>query len=206
MHTFTIGFEDGERSNETDDARETACRFGADHTERIITAKDYEDYYERYLWDLEEPVGNETAAAFYFVSQLASEQVKVALTGQGADEPWAGYHRYIGAKLSGIYSSLPRGLSEGVIRPLVTRFAKDEKLRRGVVALSEPDMLTRLVKVYSFYSAEMKSRLFQPWILERHFSRRLRGKAVAPAFTAGGCRVRSDDPDDLCRYPGKFTG
>lgn len=166
VHTFTIGFEDGERSNETDDARETACRFGADHTERIITAKDYEDYYERYLWDLEEPVGNETAAAFYFVSQLASEQVKVALTGQGADEPWAGYHRYIGAKLSGIYSSLPRGLSEGVIRPLVTRFAKDEKLRRGVVALSEPDMLTRLVKVYSFYSAEMKSRLFQPWILE----------------------------------------
>jgi len=61
---------------------------------------------------------------------------------------------------------LPRGLSEGVIRPLITRFAKDEKLRRGVVALSEPDMLTRLVKVYSFYSAEMKSRLFQPWILE----------------------------------------
>jgi len=164
VRTFTIGFEDGERSNETDDAREWANHFGANHTEMIVTAKDYLEYYHRYLWDLEEPVGNESAAAFNFVSSIACQKVKVALTGQGADEPWAGYHRHLGAKLSEVYSRLPHLMTEQMLRPLVTQLAKGERLLRGVESLSEADILTRLVKIYSFYSAEMKSKLFQPWV------------------------------------------
>jgi len=164
IHTFTIGFEEGESSNETDDARKMANDFGADHEEMIVGPRDYQDYYERYLWDLEEPVGNESAAAFYFVSLIASKKVKVALTGQGADEPWAGYNRYIGIKLSEYYKQLPRAVTQGMIRPMITRFAKDERLRRGVVALDEPDTLARMVKIYSFYNAQMKAQLFQPWV------------------------------------------
>jgi len=166
IYTFTLGFEHGERSNETEDARELAAFFGASHTELIIGPQDYQKYYERYLMDLEEPVGNETAAAFYFVSKMASEKVKVALTGQGADEPWAGYPRYIGAALSGTYSRLPRILTEKLIQPIVLHSVKNERLRRGVNSLSEPDNLRRFVKVYSFYSTEMKSHLFRPWLLE----------------------------------------
>src|SRR5260370_10186453 len=142
VHTFTIGFEDGEKSNETEDARSIAEQFGAEHDEMIVRAKDYEDYYERYLWDIEEPVGNETAAAFYFVSMIASRKVKVALTGQGADEPWAGYHRYIGVKLSELYSRLPHFLTDHLIRPAVDRFAKNERARRAAFSLNERDVLT----------------------------------------------------------------
>jgi asparagine synthase (glutamine-hydrolysing) len=167
IHTFTIGFEQGEESNETDDARRMAQRFGADHSEMIVGPQDYQNYYERYMWDLEEPVGNETAAAFYFVSLIASRKVKVALTGQGADEPWAGYDRYIGIKLSEIYRRLPRALTRHVILPMVQRFSTDERLRRGVVALDEPDVLTRLVKIYSFYDSAMKAKLFQPWVRQQ---------------------------------------
>src|SRR5262249_35620588 len=166
VRTFTIGFEDGDRSNETQDARAIAQQFGADHHELIVQAKDYEDYYERYLWDIEEPVGNETAAAFYFVSMIASSKVKVALTGQGADEPWAGYHRYIGVKLSEFYSRLPRFLTDSVVKPAIDRFAKNERARRAVFSLSEADVLTRFVKIYSFYDSEMKARLFQDWLKE----------------------------------------
>jgi asparagine synthase (glutamine-hydrolysing) len=166
VHTFTIGFENGEQSNEIKDAQEMARQFGADHTEMIVGPKDYENYYERYLKDLEEPVGNETAAAFYFVSLLASRNVKVALTGQGADEPWAGYHRYLGARLSEVYSKLPYFLTNCVVRPFIQQFAKNEKLRRGAVSLNERDVLTRFVKMYSFYDSEMKSQLFLPWLAE----------------------------------------
>ena len=166
VHTFTIGFEDGERTNETDDARDLARRFGADHSEMVVAAKDYRHYYERYLWDVEEPVGNETAAAFYFVSALASRKVKVTLSGQGADEPWAGYGRHLGAKLSRYYSRLPDAITKGVVRPLVERFARGETLRRGAAALGEPDALSRFVKIYSFLTAEMKERLFLPWLRE----------------------------------------
>jgi asparagine synthase (glutamine-hydrolysing) len=164
VRTFTIGFEDGEKSNETDGARALAKRFGTEHDEMIVGAADYEKYFDRHLWDLEEPLGNETAAAFYFVSQIASRKVKVALTGQGADEPWAGYHRYIGVKLSQLYSRVPGFVTNGMIRPFIESTSKNERLRRGVAALSEPDVLSRMIKIYSFYSAEMKSRLFQPWV------------------------------------------
>jgi asparagine synthase (glutamine-hydrolysing) len=165
IRTFTIGFAGGEKSNETDDARRIAAQFGAQHEEMIVSAADYQKYYERYLWDLEEPVGNESAAAFYFVSLIASRQVKVALAGQGADEPWAGYHRYIGVKLSELYSRLPRVISDGLCRPVVERYAKNERWLRGVASLGERDMLTRLISIYSFYTPEMKTQLFQPWLL-----------------------------------------
>ena len=167
IHTFTIGFDGGERSNETDDARATAIRYGADHTEMIVSARDYENYYQRYLWDLEEPVGNETAAAFYFVSQIASRKVKVALSGQGADEPWAGYDRYKGVKFSQFYSKLPHFLTDGMVRPLVSRVSRNEKLRRAAESLDESDVLSRFVKIYSFYTSAMKEKLFSPWLKQR---------------------------------------
>ena len=165
VHTFTIGFEGGEASNETDDARAIANRFGADHSEMILGPRDYERYYERYLWDLEEPVGHEPAVAFYFLSLLASQKVKVVLCGQGADEPWAGYHRYIGIKLSQLYANLP-GSVTGAIRRLVDRFGSNERLIRGAHSLAERDVLTRILKVYSFFNAGMKEQMFQPWLRE----------------------------------------
>jgi asparagine synthase (glutamine-hydrolysing) len=166
VHTFTIGFEQGEHSNETDDARAAASRYGTDHTEMIVSPRDYERYYERYLWDLEEPVGNETAAAFYFVSLIARQKVKVVLTGQGADEPWAGYDRYKGVKLSQIYSRLPNFVTGYMVRPLVGRFSSNEKVRRAAESLDEQDLLSRFIKIYSFYTSGMKEKLFQPWIRE----------------------------------------
>jgi asparagine synthase (glutamine-hydrolysing) len=164
VHTFTIGFEQGGSLNETDDAREMAGRFGAEHAEMIVGPEDYQRYYDRYLWDLEEPVGNETAAAFYFVSLLASQRVKVALTGQGADEPWAGYNRYLGIKLSETYTHLPSFLTQGLLARIPDRFTRNERIKRGLASLHERDVLTRFIKVYSFFNASMKERLFQPWV------------------------------------------
>lgn len=208
IRTFTIGFEDGAQTNETDDAREMAKRFGATHLEMMVTARDYQQYYDRYLWDIEEPVGNETAAAFYFVSALAKQSVKVALTGQGADEPWAGYGRHLGAKLSGYYSRLPGALTDQIVRPLVDRFARKETIRRAAISLSEPAVLSRFVKIYSFYDSGMKEQLFQPWIRQQISTDGAEAReALAPLY--GDVRTldpltqilymdtRSNLPDDL---------
>lgn len=161
VQAFTIGFEGGEKTNEVEDARSLARMFGADHYSMVVKPEDYLKYYENYLWDLEEPVGNETAAAFYFVSKIARKKVKVALAGQGADEPWAGYDRYLGAKLSTLYSQMP-SMVTGPLASFVSRIpGRFERLKRGVSSLSEPDMLTRFTKMYSFFSAEMKQQLFK---------------------------------------------
>jgi asparagine synthase (glutamine-hydrolysing) len=161
IRAFTIGFEGGEKTNEVDDARALAQMFGAAHEFMMVSPEDYTKYYERYLWDLEEPVGNETAAAFYFVSRLAQPSVKVALAGQGADEPWAGYDRYLGAKLSTVYSRLPSVVSATVANVMTRVPGRFERLKRGASALGEPDVLTRFAKMYSFFSAGMKRRLFR---------------------------------------------
>lgn len=160
VRTFTVGFEAGEKSNEVNDASHLAQMFQAEHNHMMITADDYMAYYERYMWDLEEPVGNETAAAFYFVSKITSGQVKVALTGQGADEPWAGYHRHLGAKLSFFYNKLPTFATKRMAPAFSALFPRNERLKRGVASLHERDPLERLVRIYSFFSLEMKSRLF----------------------------------------------
>lgn len=83
VQAFTVGFVAGERTNEVTQARDMANAFGAQHTDCMIGPEDYQTYFERYLADLEEPVGDETAAAFYFVSRLSARQVKSVLCGAG---------------------------------------------------------------------------------------------------------------------------
>jgi len=161
VQAFTIGFEGGEKTNEVEDARSMARQFGADHHFQMLGPDDYMKYYDRYMGDLEEPVGNETAAAFYFVARMTAQKVKVALTGQGADEPWAGYDRYRGVKLSNIYSRLPGALTGNLERVVGKLPGRLERFKRGLASLSEPDMLTRFAKVYSFFGADMKAQLFR---------------------------------------------
>ncbi len=160
LHTFTIGFSDGEKTNENADARALAEKFGAIHHEMIVSPEDYLRYFKNYLWDIEEPVGNETAAAFHFVSRLASRNVKVVLTGQGVDEPWAGYHRHLGVKLSTLYSRLPEVVTN-TVRRVVNKLPRNERLKRGVASLDEPDMLSRFAKIYTFFDIDMKNKLFK---------------------------------------------
>ena len=208
VQAFTIGFEGGEKTNEVEDARSLARMFGADHYFMEVKPEDYLKYYENYLWDLEEPVGNETAAAFYFVSKIAREKVKVALAGQGADEPWAGYDRYLGAKLSTLYSQIP-SLVTSPLASLVNRIpGRFERLKRGVSSLSEPDMLTRFTKMYSFFSAEMKEQLFKGPLLaqiakdayrSKEALRRLQGDVqhLDPVTQMLYIDTRANLPDDL---------
>ena len=161
VQAFTIDFDGGQRTTEVADAGAIARRHDAEHHSLCVTASDYLTYFERYMSDLEEPVAHEAAPAFHFVSKLASRHVKVALTGQGADEPWAGYHRYRGVKLSALYSRLPGFLTKGIAGIVGRVPLPMERLKRGVVSLGERDLLTRFTKIYSFFSAEMKASLYK---------------------------------------------
>lgn len=160
VEAFTIDFEGGGETNEADDAARVARRYGASHSCMRVTSADYAEYFERYMQDIEEPVGHESAPAFYFVSALARNSVKVALTGQGADEPWAGYDRYVGVKLSMLYSRLPVGLTNTISSLAMKLPFPAERLKRGVTSMGERDLLMRFVKIYSFFNDEMKAELY----------------------------------------------
>jgi len=94
IHSFTIGFAGEGAIDERPYARLAADRFGSIHHETTISAQDFADFLPRYVWHMEEPVCEPPAVALYFVSKLASQFVKVVLSGEGGDEAFAGYPEY----------------------------------------------------------------------------------------------------------------
>lgn len=91
--TFSVGF-DTLGYSELELAKKTAALLGTQHHEFIISSKDYMDTLATLIWHMDEPVADPSAMGLYFVSKLASQHVKVAFSGEGADEFFGGYNIY----------------------------------------------------------------------------------------------------------------
>jgi asparagine synthase (glutamine-hydrolysing) len=148
LKSYTVGFEGGEDTSELEDARATARLFDFDHHEVIVSAQDYERFFSDFIWHQEEPLGNESAPAAHFVARLARPDVKVLLTGQGADEPLAGYDRYKGERYSALLRRLPRALIAEASKAGQDLLGNSEKLQRSLYALGERDVSLRFLRIY----------------------------------------------------------
>jgi asparagine synthase (glutamine-hydrolysing) len=91
VRTCSIGFDEA-ALDETSYARRIAERFGTDHRERIVAADDFAEI-DRLVAIFDEPFADASALPMLRVSELARENVTVALSGDGADEAFAGYRR-----------------------------------------------------------------------------------------------------------------
>ena len=94
LSSFTLGFSAAGVVDERPFATLAARRYGSDHHEMTISAREFADFLPKYSWHMEEPVCEPTAVALYYVSQLASNFVKVLISGEGGDEAFAGYPNY----------------------------------------------------------------------------------------------------------------
>ena len=92
VKTFSIGFEEAE-FNELPYARLVAQRYRTEHHERIVKP-DCLDLLPRLVWHFDEPFGDSSAIPTFIVSQYAVQHVKVALSGDGGDELFAGYDSF----------------------------------------------------------------------------------------------------------------
>jgi asparagine synthase (glutamine-hydrolysing) len=93
VETFTIGFEDRDGFDERPFARAIARRFGTEHHEEIVRPEAVE-LIERLVWHHDQPFGDPSAIPTYLLSQVTRQHVKVALSGDGGDELFAGYERF----------------------------------------------------------------------------------------------------------------
>ncbi len=91
--TFTVGF-DYEKYNEIDYAKALSKKINIDNYSKLITTQEYWEAIPKVQYHMDEPLADPSAIALYFVSQTASKYVKVALSGEGADEFFGGYNIY----------------------------------------------------------------------------------------------------------------
>ena len=107
--TFTVGFEspDGDCYNEIHFAKEFADTIGVENISKVITPEEYWGNFAKIQYHMDEPLADPAAIALYFVSKLASEHVKVVMSGEGADELFGGYRIYQEPITLTAYDSLP---------------------------------------------------------------------------------------------------
>lgn len=91
--TFTVGF-DYEKYNEIDYAKKLSEKIQIDNYSKLITTDEYWNTLSKIQYHMDEPLADPSAIALYFVSKTAAEHVKVALSGEGADEFFGGYNIY----------------------------------------------------------------------------------------------------------------
>lgn len=176
VHCFTVGFEGGkDEDNEIDKAKEISKIFNANFHSYIITEKDYLDFLEKYIWHLEEPVGNESAIAYYYVANLAKGKVKVLLNGQGADEPFAGYDRYLGFYYNEKYPNISFLISKllFLLHPNLTRKKQFEKLLDQYNLKNDTD---KIINANQVITRKIKNELLSNSKLEGKSDENLRKK------------------------------
>jgi len=118
IETFAVGYEE-EAYSELRYARAVAQRIGSNHHEVRVSSEGFFGALPKLIWHEDEPLAWPSSVSLYFVAQLASERVKVVLTGEGSDETLGGYARYPwtiwNSRLGHIYCSvLPSWLRKSI--------------------------------------------------------------------------------------------
>lgn len=123
--TFTVGFGTDEKYNEISWAERFSRAIGKENYSHVISKKEYWNALETVQYHMDEPLADPSCIALYFVCKLAAEQVKVVLSGEGADELFGGYNVYSEPN-SSKYERLPMP-----VRRLVANAASLLPAKRG---------------------------------------------------------------------------
>ncbi len=145
VKTFSIGFEGYPDWDETRYARLVAERYGTEHTEFKVTPQNF-DLVEKLAWHFDEPFADSSAIPTHIVSKLARQHVTVALTGDGGDEVFAGYPRFVAAAAAERVPRVLRRMSRRLLQEVPVgpvEHAPLERARRLAFNMSK-DMPDRL--------------------------------------------------------------
>jgi asparagine synthase (glutamine-hydrolysing) len=165
LQTFSIGFgAEGRGIDERSDARVLAEYYGTDHTEVIVSGQNVRDQLGRIVEAMDQPTGD--GLNTYLVSQATGQHVKVALSGLGGDELFAGYPQFkmfkTAERASGMWRRLPRAAKAATRRTA----SVSGPLQRAVTWL-DGDVLARYERVRVLFGEERKLDLYAPQTITR---------------------------------------
>ena len=181
IKTFTIGFDE-KGYNEAEFAKKVAKELGTDHTEMYVSPADALNVIPELPKIYDEPFSDTSQIPTYLVSQLASKSVKVSLTGDGGDELFCGYNRYLMAdKVFNKMRLVPLSIRNSVyralknvkpsqwdrfaakVRFLLPRFAKlnnlGDKFYKGIDLISSDSMVDLYLRLVTHWNEPSKALL-----------------------------------------------
>ena len=180
VKTFSIGFDEPQ-FDELEHARTVAAHFGTDHHEFVVRP-DGLSILDRLIAHFDEPFADSSAIPTWYVSEMARRHVTVVLSGDGGDELFGGYDRYLPHERVARFDRLPlpgkRQLA-GALWPLLPHGARGKNFLRHVSRGEDG----RYLDAIAFFQPDEKAALFTPearralgetaaeQVLARHFDR-----------------------------------
>ena len=173
IKTFSVAFKERE-ANELEYARLVANAYKTNHHEIIVSPEQFFAALPRLVWHEDEPLAHPSSVALYFVSKLASEHVKVVLTGEGSDELLAGYGRYRrtiwNLAWGRQYNKLAPSIARDTIRKQIERMPQGgrmrQKLMRTFLVLS-PELESIYFDNFAVFPTPMQKYMFTAETNER---------------------------------------
>ena len=160
--TFTIGFPGhGRAIDERAAARETAQRVGTVHRDTAMDEVSFPGVLAACVRRMEEPCGIPSAPALLQLGRFTAEHVKVALSGQGADEPLGGYQRHQAAAALALLGRVPSGVARPV-RAALDLLPRNERIKRAARVLESSPGSDRLLGLFEITDARLRLELGSP--------------------------------------------
>src|SRR6476660_6254556 len=166
VKTFSVAFAERE-ANELEYARLVAEAYKTNHHEIVVSPEQFFEALPRLVWHEDEPLAHPSSVALYFVSQLASQHVKVVLTGEGSDELLAGYGRYrrtlwnlsLGRRYNKLTPSFARDAVRSQIEHTLPAGRFRQKLMRTFLVLS-PELESIYFDNFAVFPSPMQQHMF----------------------------------------------
>lgn len=175
VKTFSIGFDVPEYS-ELEHAKRIADHFQTEHHAFVISEQEAINSLSDVVWYSDQPLADTSALATYHLARLTREHVTVALSGDGGDEAFAGYTRYLLDRLLRVYRYLPAWVRLRMVPALASRLGEqshiptDRNMVTGVKRLAQASSTSPKASILawgSFFSEAQKQWLLQPeWLAQ----------------------------------------
>ena len=164
--TFTVGFDFGEKYNEISWAENLSKRIGVEHHTHLISSEEFWDAVPTVQYHMDQPLADPSCIALYFVSRLASQYVKVVLSGEGADELFGGYTCYNDPRVFKIYQTVVPHCIRKAIRAVCKKLP-DIKGRDYLIRACDPLEERYIGNAFMYDYKEKRALLKDPSIASR---------------------------------------
>ncbi len=172
--TYTVGYKI-DKYNEISYAEDLAKKLNINNTSKIITKEEYFKVMPKIMYHMDEPLADPAAVALYFVSELASKDVKVVLSGEGADEFFGGYNYYREEVDYKFYNKIPFFIRHFIsnvckllpeVRGINFLVRRGQKLEDNYIGVNKVFSEKERRKIVNFKEDNLKNKDITKWVYE----------------------------------------